>query len=84
LVRRGLIGLAAAALIGVGTASAVGAEEAVGPSSYANNETGVVHVAPVVPGYYSTAIAVNGEPAVIIHESIIDEPAGDDVVVEFI
>jgi hypothetical protein len=83
LVRRGLIGLTAAALIGLGTAGAVGAEEANSGTSYANNETGELLVLDVVPAYGTTLIVTEG-PAVLIHESVIDEPNGDDVVVEFI
>jgi hypothetical protein len=83
LVRRGLIGLAAAALIGVGTASAVGAEEANAGTSYANNETGELLVVSPTPGYATTVVTTEG-PAVLIQESYIDEPAGDDVVVQFI
>lgn len=84
MVRRGLVGLAAAALIGVGSASAVGAEEAISDSTaYANNETGEVLVVPAVPGYAATLIVTDG-PAAYVWESYVDEPSGDNVVVEFI
>jgi hypothetical protein len=84
LVRRGLVGLAAAALIGLGTAGAVGAEEAVSDgTSYSNNDTGELLVVSPVPGYGTTLVLADG-PAALIHESYIDEPAGDDIVVEFI
>ena len=83
LVRRGLMGLTAAALIGLGTASAVGAEEANSGTSYANNETGELLVLDVVPGYGTTVVTTEG-PAVLVHESIVDGPNGQPIVIEFI